>query len=182
VHDPLVLLWTIKRPPLTPEEWRKKRWPPLLDIWHREPDGRDSGTVCPYRIHWRHPHHWHLRFWPVFNFRSRFKRCGGCGRRMNTAARFGYMGTGKVWHDECQALGHLRQDMTIMTETLDRLVTTMGITTRDELRAVVARPEERRDQFLLYYRPWERLDSYRAKPPGERWRAPNEHLPEARPG
>lgn len=32
----------------------------LLTVWHHEPGGADSGTVCAYRDHWRHPQHWHL--------------------------------------------------------------------------------------------------------------------------
>lgn len=176
MHDPLVLLWSVKRPPITPREWRRHRWPLVLDVWHREPKGRDSGTVCPYRTHWRHPHHWHLRFWPVFNFRMRFKRCAQCGRRMNTAARFGYMGTDKVWHNECQGYGEGLQGRLLLSEVLDRLFVTHGINSRDDLRMAVERPTESRDQFLLSYRPWEMVESYRAKPPEERWRAPNEHL------
>jgi hypothetical protein len=148
----------------------------MLDIWHREPDGRDSGTACPYGIHWRHPHHWHLRFWPVFNFRMRFKRCAQCGRRMNTAARFGYMGAGKVWHYECQGYAEAQQTRLLLSEALDRMFVHYGIESRKDLDAVVTRPDERRDQFLLAYQPWEMVERYRALPTDERWRAPNEHL------
>jgi len=176
MHDPLVLLWSIRRPPITPREWRRRYWPAALDIWHREPHGRDSGTVCPSHTRWRHLHHWHLRFWPAFNFRMRFKRCAGCGRRMNRAARFGYMGSDKVWHEECSGLAGLRQERLIMLEVLDRLFITYGIDSRDVLRMAVERPTERRDQFLLSYRPWTMVEHYRSQPPEKRWRAPNEHL------
>jgi hypothetical protein len=176
VHDPLELLWSIKRPPVTPKEWRRSRWPLMLDIWHREPKGRDSGTVCPRDTHWHHLHHWHLRFWPVFNFRMRFKRCAQCGRRMNTATRNSYMGSDKVWHNECGDLGSLRQNQLITSEVLDRLLVHLGVESEDELKAIVVRPGEHRDQFLLYYRTWGLLERYRSQPPEERWRAPNEHL------
>lgn len=176
MHDPLVLIWSIKRPPLTPKEWRRRYWPAALDIWHREPHDRDSGTVCPYAAHWRHPHHWHLRFWPVFNFRMRFKRCAGCNRRMNTATRFGYMGGDGVWHEECSGLAGLRRDQLLTSEVLDRLLTRLDVDSKDVLRAILENPNERRDQFLLTYRTWERVQRYRALPSQERWRAPNEHL------
>jgi len=45
----MVLAATIHRPPITPKERRRSYSPTLLDIWHVEPDGRDSGTVCKQR-------------------------------------------------------------------------------------------------------------------------------------
>lgn len=176
MHDPLVLIWSIKRPPLTPKERRQRYWPAALDIWHREPHDGDAGTVCPYAAHWRHPHHWHLRFWPVFNFRMRFKRCAGCSRRMNTAIRFGYMGGDGVWHEECSGLAGLRRDQLLTSEVLDRLLVRLDVDSKDALRAILENPNERRDQFLLTYRTWERVQRYRGLSPEERWRAPNEHL------
>ena len=41
---------------------------------------------------------------------------------MNTAARFSYMSTDKVWHDECQSLGHHRNERLILLETMTRLL------------------------------------------------------------
>lgn len=78
MHDPLVVAFSVRRPwpRLRPEparagtrwDWghgrglgwrpspfvtvagRRFYFPPFLTVWHREPDGRDSGEVC---AHWR---------------------------------------------------------------------------------------------------------------------------------
>lgn len=191
MHDPLVLLWAVRRPPITPKEWRRAfcrdahptrgwgRFPLLMDIWHREPRGHDAGKVCGWGgdRYW-HVHHYHLRLWPVFNLRRwLFQPCASCGRRFRYHdARIGYMGTHKTWHRECHDLGHLKKDMLKMTETLDRILRLYGINSRDQLREIVLNPDERRDQFLLSYVPWGRIERYRELPREERWRAPNEHL------
>ncbi len=196
MHDPLVLLWAIRRPPISPREWRRalrldrhpsrgwSRLPHFLDIWHREPGGRDSGQVCgrnPKRYRW-HIHHYHLRFWPVFNLRRwLFQPCARCGRRFRYRdARMGHMSSDKTWHNECMSLGHNESTLLVMTETMDRLLGLWGIESKEQLREVVVRPDERRDQFLLWYRPWERIERYRGLPREDRWRAPNEHLTDNR--
>lgn len=53
---------------------------PLVTIWHDEPGGADSGTVCDYRDAKRHPHHWHLQWhhWQEVR-RWLFTRCEWCG-------------------------------------------------------------------------------------------------------
>jgi hypothetical protein len=67
-------------------------------VWHREPNGRDSGEVCKeYRrvqdangdwqykfLHaWKlHVHHWHLQVSPLQHLRRRLlTRCAWCGGR-----------------------------------------------------------------------------------------------------
>lgn len=89
--------------------WRPKAWRPrvagrsygwrlILTVWHVEPKGHDSGTVCPHYVRWRndigdwqskplngwrgHVHHWHLQVPPLQDLRRRlFQRCEWCGGR-----------------------------------------------------------------------------------------------------
>lgn len=73
-------------------------WPPLVTVWHREPGGRDSGTVCKHHARhrdatgkwrvkvlrgWRwHVWHWRLQIHPWQHFRRwAFTRCTWCGGR-----------------------------------------------------------------------------------------------------
>jgi hypothetical protein len=73
-------------------------WPAILTVWHVEPGGADSGTVCPQYVRWRgsngewrmkslrgwrfHVHHWHLQVPPLQELRRRlFERCDWCGGR-----------------------------------------------------------------------------------------------------
>lgn len=66
MHDPDVLLLDL-------------RW---VEIWHREPHGRDSGTVCRGGSGKWHPHHWRLNSLPLRRFRRRLlTRCEWCGGR-----------------------------------------------------------------------------------------------------
>jgi len=177
MHDPSVLVADIAGVPLTPRSlrrWRKGAGrPALIEVWHEEPGGRDSGSVCAYKSMRWHPHHWRVRFMPYVEMRRRFERCAACGRRMNRATRFGYMSSDKVWHEECSALAVMRGDRRLLLEVLDRLAFAYGIDDQDALRSVVVRME-RRDQFLLYYRTWQLLAHYRAS--DDKWRAPNEHM------
>jgi hypothetical protein len=145
----------------------------LIEVWHHEPGDRDSGSVCAYRsMHW-HPHHWRVRFMPVVRLRRRLDRCAECGRRMNTATRFGYMGSGKVWHEECSDRARLRSDRLRMLETVDRLLFAWSVDSQENLRSLVERPE-RRDQFTLWYQTWRDVEWYRSS--DQKWRAPNEHI------
>lgn len=189
MHDPLVLLWTIRRPPITRKEWRRLRekpfrWyrlPILIDIWHREPKGRDSGSVCDRR-RWRwHLHHWHVRVWPVYHLRTwLFQRCDECGRRSTYGyAWHGYMSSDRVWHSECMEAAHGRSDRKLMGEVLHRLFEFYGITDDAMLRAIVAPGPERRDLFLLWYRPWQQVEHYRGLGIEDRWKAPNQRFTNA---
>lgn len=82
-----------------------RRWyfPSILTVWHVEPKGRDSGTVCPHYVRWRdhtgkwrskplngwrwHVHHWHLQVPPLQDLQRRlFQRCEWCGGRSTKAA------------------------------------------------------------------------------------------------
>lgn len=55
-------------------------WMRLVTVWHDEPGGADSGTVCKYGSAKRHPHHWQLQWhhWQGLR-RWLFTRCEWCG-------------------------------------------------------------------------------------------------------
>lgn len=104
-------------------------FPSLLDIWHMEPGGKDSLTVCKHRVtdkdgkfvKWSNVWRWHVWHWkisPVFiyNIRRRlFTRCAWCGgpdrkgNRVNHS--FGHdrvkaplwIGEHGLYHSECMA-------------------------------------------------------------------------------
>lgn len=111
MHDPLVMLCSV---PLI-----------RLDLWHREPGGHDAGQVCGLPPHgWRrgpwalrHIRHWHPRWRPVFRVRKWITdRCEECGHRFRWShARYSYMSTDKVWHNECQSLRHVRSQLDDIT-------------------------------------------------------------------
>lgn len=94
---------------------RSVRLETLFDVWHDEPGGGDSGTVCKDWHHrnllWvvRHRKHLRWKLIPWFRLKCRFQRCEECHRRMWKATRFG---TGwdapGVLHYECSSLRHLR--------------------------------------------------------------------------
>lgn len=87
----------------------------LVEVWHDEPGGADSGTVCKDRHPrgprwaWRHRAHLRWKFMPLVILRCRLERCDECHRRMWKATRFatGWDAPG-VLHDECHALRHVR--------------------------------------------------------------------------
>jgi hypothetical protein len=83
MHDPLCVAFEIKRPwPHRREANGWRYWPALITVWHREPGGHDSGTVCSYRTHWRHPWHWRIQVHPLQTLRRRLlTRCSWCGGR-----------------------------------------------------------------------------------------------------
>lgn len=90
-------------------------WPPLVTVWHVEPNNRDTRPHPCGTKRWRwHVHHWRVRIIPWRDLRHRFDRCGECGRRMNKAVRIGV-----GWHDrrvihrECS---ELRQRRAMCTE------------------------------------------------------------------
>lgn len=65
MHDPLVVAFEIKRP--WPDSYettgrRRRYWPAMITVWHREPGGRNSGTVCKQNSRKWHVLHikWHV--------------------------------------------------------------------------------------------------------------------------
>lgn len=111
MHDPDILLYEV---PVI-----------RLDIWHREPSGHDSGTVCGHAPHgwhqvlWtlRHVRHLRYRWWPAFRIRKwLLDRCDHCGRRFRwREGRYSFQSTDKVWHDPCMALRHVRSQLDDLT-------------------------------------------------------------------
>lgn len=85
MHDPLVVAFKVPRP--WPKRYRyalaarRFYFPPVVTVWHREPGGRDSGTVC--RRWWRiHAHHWRVQIPALQMLRRRLlTRCAWCGGR-----------------------------------------------------------------------------------------------------
>lgn len=91
----------------------------LAVIWHGEPEGRDSGTVCKGMLGtdlnwhnvkwaWKHRHHLSVQVLPYQRIRQwLFTRCAECGHRFFwKQARFGYMGGDKTYHEKCMSLRH----------------------------------------------------------------------------
>jgi hypothetical protein len=85
MHDPLVVAFEIRRPwpccSAAPSEQR--HWPLMITVWHREPGGHDSGTICKWGGHWRwHVHHYRLQIHPLQHLRRwTLTRCAWCGGR-----------------------------------------------------------------------------------------------------
>jgi hypothetical protein len=99
-----------------------------IDVWHDEPDGRDSGTVCKgmsgtdlswhnIRWAWQHRQHLHYRVWPYLRVkRWLLDRCGECDRRfLWRDARFGYMNGDATYHDKCMTLRNVRGQLDDIT-------------------------------------------------------------------
>lgn len=105
---------------------RRYYWPSIITIWHVEPGGADSGTVCKQwadhkpRNRWRfHFWHWHVQVSPYQRMlRWAFTRCQLCGRRFPRGCpgtSTSWNGGGPTWHgqtgiyhDECMSLVTLR--------------------------------------------------------------------------
>ena len=108
---------------------RRLRWYGLMTVWHREPEGHDSGTICKgmgasdltaANVRWalRHWRHLWLQVHPFERVRRWFERCAGCGERMHSNSRFGYMSSDKVYHDWCMTLLTVRSQMDDLTRTV----------------------------------------------------------------
>lgn len=120
MHDPLVVAFEIRRPwPARRRTLTTRRlyWPPLITVWHREPGGRDSGTVCRPGTWKRHVHHWRLQIHPWQHFRRwALTRCAWCGgrSRKNDRANFGtswdgvrsrwWRGEAGLMHSDCHTV------------------------------------------------------------------------------
>lgn len=86
MHDPYAVAFEIRRPWPTrvpTKNGHRWRWPAFITVWHREPGGRDSGTVCKRSSHWRwHIHHYRVQVRPLQHFRRwALTRCAWCGGR-----------------------------------------------------------------------------------------------------
>lgn len=133
MHSPSFLLFSIRRPfpkIMKVSHSRKNRlfsafyyvagrelyFPTLIDFWHHEPDGMDSGTVCKGdhgtvlslgNIKWAYQHRDHLEI--VVEPIAKFKRwknfpCKRCGNRIGyNKASYGmaFSGTSDRYHKTC---------------------------------------------------------------------------------
>lgn len=103
MHDPMTVAHEIRFPipKVRPNEYAKNRpqgprwsaywylgdkelyFPPLVTIWHNEPGGADSLSVCKWGTNWQwHVKHWSFQVHPVQHWRRRIMtRCAGCGGR-----------------------------------------------------------------------------------------------------
>lgn len=114
MHDPMVMVFDV--PYLR------------LDVWHDEPKGRDSGTVCKgmdstdlswhnVRWAWLHREHLHYRWWPYLKVkRWVVDHCAECGRRfLWRDSRNGYQGGDGTYHSQCMTLRHVRGERDDLT-------------------------------------------------------------------
>lgn len=154
MHDPDVVAFEIRRPwpqrsaatRVNPPRWRFHGafwylagrcwfWPPMVTIWHREPRGHDSGTICRHFRRWQddagtwhskvlrgwrwHVWHWRAQLIPLQNFRrwalTRCTWCGGRSRKRDQVnVSHSWDGpTGRWWkgepglfHSDCSSVHH----------------------------------------------------------------------------
>lgn len=133
MHDPMVVAWKIRNPWPSRSTAVGRNWyfRPLVTIWHVEPGGRDSGSVCKHSRQrggrwaadgrWRwHVWHWHIQISPLQEIRARlFDRCALCGRKGRPNISHQWDGPGVGWrkwrsrqglyHDQCSSLVSLRR-------------------------------------------------------------------------
>lgn len=118
-------------------------WPPLVTVWHVEPDDHDALTVCGRDKDgrraaghaWRwHVHHWKVQIRPVQRLRRwLFERCELCGHRYP----YGYAPVAHQWdqpagkwfrvsrrayHHECSSLVHVRRTLQYTEDIVRHLV------------------------------------------------------------
>ena len=115
-----------------------RRWyfPGVITVWHVEPKGHDSGSICKHHDRWQdedgkwhsktrngwrwHVHHWHIQVSPLQRIRKRlFDRCAECGRKGSPNVSHQWDGPGVGWrkwrsrqgiyHSECSSLVSLRR-------------------------------------------------------------------------
>lgn len=159
MHDPDYVLFEIRRP--VPKIRHRKRplgktpsfgvftrlghweayFPAVFVIWHHEPKGADSGTVCKggpgtglslraLRWGWTHRRHLWVQNvpWQAIN-RRLWTRCAECGqpfRRKQSVNSHSWNGGGPGWkkaetnvyHDRCSSLVHVRGQLDDATKVL----------------------------------------------------------------
>jgi hypothetical protein len=138
VHSPEVVVFSINRPfPKISKRygpnrstkigfrqfWYIGKWelyfPSSITVWHNEPDGEDSGTVCKgmgsseltwHNVKWAIKHRKHLEI-QVESVRSLHRwitdRCEGCGgkfSRHEPRFSFGWSCEREVYHNVCMRL------------------------------------------------------------------------------
>ncbi len=130
--------WYDVRPRVWMSIWtlagRSFYWPALLVVWHIEPGGRDSGTVCLYSGWWRwHVHHWRVQVPPLQDLRRRLlTRCAWCGGpsrkgdAVNVSHRWDgprapwWRGEQGLFHMDCSSIEHAHRACTCGVGPWDR--------------------------------------------------------------
>lgn len=127
---------------------RALEWAKLCTVWHGEPGGRDSGSVCKgmggsgltwANVVWAWHHRRHLEV--HFDFARRVKRwrrdrCAGCGKRFRWHdSRNGFMNGDEVYHDVCMSYRAWRSKAEERLTVLELVVDISGLTA-DDVKAV----------------------------------------------
>lgn len=148
-------------------------------IWHREPGGADSLTVCSRnRRRWAwHVHHWKLQWYLEQRLRRfLFERCAECGRRFP----WGYAPVSHQWdgpksrwwrihrtnfHHECSVLGMVRRRSEEQTEVVKSLMDRIRLFGYDDKTVIedVKRKEWRHGQLLEKMLGYERDESHQLR-------------------
>lgn len=142
MHDPLCVAFTIPRPwPNRSRLTGRRYWPELVTVWHREPGGNDSGTVCRHYDRatgrvlngWRwHVWHWRVQLHPLQALRRRLlTRCTWCDGRSRKGDPVNHSHSwdgprGRWWrgepglyHSDCSAYVSAHATCTCETPVLD---------------------------------------------------------------
>ncbi len=103
---------------------RRYQWRTFATVWHNEPSGHDSGTICKgmrgsdaslHNLAWaaRHWRHLSVQVHPYQRVQQwLFARCDECGFRfLWKQSRHGYMNSDKVYHDKCMTVRALRSQL-----------------------------------------------------------------------
>lgn len=129
-------------------------FPSLITVWHREPDGHDSLTICQTRTQradgsWKygrgwvwHVHHWKIQIHPLQDLRRRLlTRCAECGRKGRPDISHQWDGERGPWWRGERGLYHMQCSELIQLRTTRE---------RDEaiIRALVAEVRVRSDEDL----------------------------------
>ena len=190
MHSPMVVAFEIRRPwPKvrktkhnrreifsTSPFWYFKGWelysPGVITVWHIEPGGADSGTVCKHgkgsRWQW-HVHHWKVQVRPLQRLRrAALTRCEECGRKgspnhsfqWDRASQPWWRGEKGLYHDSCSALVSLRRtmetDRRLIEFLFDRYCTISGYTAEVGLSSLIDFPWDSLD-FPEGYRLYQML-------------------------
>jgi hypothetical protein len=151
---------------------REWYWPPLVTVWHVEPDGQDALTVCdrypdgtrkPGRRWAWHVHHWRIQIRSVQRLRRwLFERCELCGHRYP----YGYAPVSHQWdqppgrwfrmqrrayHHECSSLVHVRRTLETTDEILRHLFAELRVRS-DETEPELLDRLSNTWEFRLHYR------------------------------
>lgn len=176
--------WYDLRPAVFSKFWQlgdvEVYWRPMFTIWHVEPDGRDSGDVCPHHARWQdetgqwhtkplhgwkwHVHHWRIQ-WHLHQKvrRALLTKCEECGRRgsPNISHQWDrdrgawWRGERGLYHRECSSLVSYRHTEAVDKELIRFLVSALRVASDESEEQVVARltnPKTRGMEFSGAYR------------------------------